>query len=415
MEGINMKSFKTYIEEARKGGEEKNPHISIMKALDKYKDNPDIFVTYTSIEKVGVNPQTQFSTPIGVYAYPLKEMYKLYANKGTGSFDVPWAGNMPYVSVLKRKGKYIDDIGVSYSSADYSKDIKVLYKYCIGKLQSAKFENDTNNEKINKDLLIYEFLKVVFKQAGKQAYSNTIGGQFWNITRFASLLLGSISTVIITPAGGIYFRFGGGEADKYTLKTKNFDLTQEVNLGDSSINFKPEKKNIELDDYDSRTTISIWAKLWIALGYNSVSDRSHNGIIHEAEKTQTVFFSPKGYDVVDTFLNKEIADKEDGGVELIYFTGTLATCPTDLKTKMNWSDAKINAAKTGKGWKLPNREELGKMYISLGIKKFKTSGYYWTSVSSEEVGTAWAMNMTTGLPISLPKSYPCWVRPIIVD
>lgn len=416
-----MKTFKTYIEEERKGGEEKNPHISIMRALEKYQGDENIFITYTKILKVGLNPRTIFSTPAGVYAYPLNEVWKLYANKRTGSFEVPWAGNMPYVSVLKRKGKHIDDIGVSYSSADYSKDIKTLYKYCIEKLQSVKFENDTNNYKINKDLLIYEFLKVVFKQASKEAYSNTIGGQFWNITRFASLLLGSISTVIIVPSGEIYFRFGSfnGEGNKYTLKTKNFDLTQEVNFGDSSINFKPEKKNIEFDKYDSLTTIGIWAKLWVALGYNSVADRSNNGIIHEAEKTQAVFFSPKGYDVLDTFLNKETKVKPgDNEVEQIYFTRELSTCPTDLKTKMNWNDAKMNAAKIGKGWKLPNTEEAELLYLNKsdsGIKNFKDSGYYWTSEKGTDPSTAKAIKMTSGEVITLPKNYGCWVRPVVVD
>ena len=53
--------------------------------------------TMTQIQKVGINPMTDYDTPAGVYAYPLNRDYynKLIKN------DLPFATNAPYCNVLK--------------------------------------------------------------------------------------------------------------------------------------------------------------------------------------------------------------------------------------------------------------------------------------------------------------------------
>ena len=53
--------------------------------------------TMTQIQKVGINPMTDYDTPAGVYAYPLNRDYydKLVDN------ELPFATNAPYCNVLK--------------------------------------------------------------------------------------------------------------------------------------------------------------------------------------------------------------------------------------------------------------------------------------------------------------------------
>lgn len=53
--------------------------------------------TMTSVQKVGINPQTEWETPAGVYAFPLtKDYYKKLLDN-----SLPFASNAPYCNILK--------------------------------------------------------------------------------------------------------------------------------------------------------------------------------------------------------------------------------------------------------------------------------------------------------------------------
>lgn len=78
---------------------------SVFSKLEKYKDDSSYFVTFTAIEKVGINPKNAFSTPIGVYAYNLKDLWKDWA-----SGDDFFGKDRPYVNLLKLKTDSILDI-----------------------------------------------------------------------------------------------------------------------------------------------------------------------------------------------------------------------------------------------------------------------------------------------------------------
>lgn len=61
------------------------------------------FVSFTSLEKLGVNPQTVYKdTPIGVYAYPLDYVVDFVGDHHSLS-ALPFAGNQPYVNVFTIK------------------------------------------------------------------------------------------------------------------------------------------------------------------------------------------------------------------------------------------------------------------------------------------------------------------------
>ena len=72
--------FKDIISELR-SNPELNPKISVLDALKKYKDDDSYFITFTTIEKVGLNPRSPFSTPVGLYAYKLKDVYEELESK----------------------------------------------------------------------------------------------------------------------------------------------------------------------------------------------------------------------------------------------------------------------------------------------------------------------------------------------
>jgi 8-oxo-dGTP diphosphatase len=90
---------------------------SVFPKLKKYKDDPSYFVTFTTLEKVGINPKNVFSTPIGVYAYNLKDLWKDWE-----AGDDFYGKDRPYVNLLKLKTDDVLDIE-NYRLNDIDLDI----------------------------------------------------------------------------------------------------------------------------------------------------------------------------------------------------------------------------------------------------------------------------------------------------
>lgn len=77
------------------GGKKYRDLIEVLRAI--YKEHGEnSFVTYTDIEKVGINPKVKFDTPVGIYSYPLS--YVLEKN-----LDPEFAADRPYLNVFVLK------------------------------------------------------------------------------------------------------------------------------------------------------------------------------------------------------------------------------------------------------------------------------------------------------------------------
>ncbi|MEI7488797.1 MAG: hypothetical protein WCJ72_15595, partial [Chryseobacterium sp.] len=77
-----------------KDQEFRNPLIAL-KHIQKTHPNPEnLVVTFTKIDKVGINPTSGYDTPLGIYLYPLNYVIErqLY---------MPFAGNKPYFNVCE--------------------------------------------------------------------------------------------------------------------------------------------------------------------------------------------------------------------------------------------------------------------------------------------------------------------------
>ena len=74
--------------EARRNPE-KNPHIGAWDLFFKYKDDPNVYISFTTIDKLGINPNSKFNTPNGIYTYPIKEFYENYIHGYLKDIDNP--------------------------------------------------------------------------------------------------------------------------------------------------------------------------------------------------------------------------------------------------------------------------------------------------------------------------------------
>jgi hypothetical protein len=101
-----------------------SPKQYVVDILEKYKDDPDVYISFTqdlSGPKLGINPKSKYSTPLGIYAYPLKIMWDTIK----GYSEIPFANQHPNLYVFKPKDPSKVLYNSKYTMADYKKDTKV--------------------------------------------------------------------------------------------------------------------------------------------------------------------------------------------------------------------------------------------------------------------------------------------------
>ena len=74
---------------------------------DEIAGTKNLFVSFTAIEKIGVNPLSKYSTPIGIYAYP-GEYVKSHVGSAGPMTLLPMAGEQPYANTFKAHGNIIN-------------------------------------------------------------------------------------------------------------------------------------------------------------------------------------------------------------------------------------------------------------------------------------------------------------------
>lgn len=89
-----------------------------MQVLAKYLVRPNMFVTFTDIEKLGINPQSEHkSTPSGIYAYPLKDAYAMMEKK-----LVSFAGDRKYICLFESSAHMLDIQAYTQDDFEYDMD-----------------------------------------------------------------------------------------------------------------------------------------------------------------------------------------------------------------------------------------------------------------------------------------------------
>lgn len=72
---------------------------SLFNALEPFRDDPTVFVTFTDVLKVGLNPKSEWDDPLGIYCYPVSEMWDRYSPE-----NVPFAGDRKYAFIMRATG-----------------------------------------------------------------------------------------------------------------------------------------------------------------------------------------------------------------------------------------------------------------------------------------------------------------------
>jgi hypothetical protein len=154
---------------------DRNPRIDKFEALEKYKSDPSVFIHYTNLEKLGVNPQTDFETPAGIYGYPLREMWGAFT-----AGKIPFASERKYIQVFRVAGRVLDV--ERYSESNLRADVEKLRAVVERKFPKAvaAFWGDEKGAVIDKDW------DDEIQDCRKSAFVGTPAGVFWYIVRRVS-------------------------------------------------------------------------------------------------------------------------------------------------------------------------------------------------------------------------------------
>lgn len=75
--------------------------------FDEKLDDNNCFVSFTSVDKLGINPKSEWNTPLGIYAYPASYVVK-EADTESGMDILPFAGDQPFVNIFQSTGNIIN-------------------------------------------------------------------------------------------------------------------------------------------------------------------------------------------------------------------------------------------------------------------------------------------------------------------
>jgi hypothetical protein len=92
---MNFKQWLILSEAITVDGKEFRQPLDALKYIQNNHPNPEnLFITFTAIDKVGINPKSQYDTPLGIYFYPLDYVVK-------NEMNVEFAGNQPYINLCE--------------------------------------------------------------------------------------------------------------------------------------------------------------------------------------------------------------------------------------------------------------------------------------------------------------------------
>lgn len=70
------------------------------KLLRKYAGDESVFVSFSDVNKLGLNPSSDYDTPIGIYAYPVDYVIERSLTNQR-SFNVPFASDRKFIIVFR--------------------------------------------------------------------------------------------------------------------------------------------------------------------------------------------------------------------------------------------------------------------------------------------------------------------------
>lgn len=237
---MRYKDFK--IAEARRNPEQ-NPKISVNEYIEQALAQAEplgdtnfknLFVSFTDLPKLGINPQSHYNTPIGIYAYPAEYVIDKTTQYGEKTStltmqSLPFAGGKPWANIFRaRVGANIINLK-RLSEAEYNNYCERLIDL-LTKIPS-KFKGTTEVlDRQNAEVVV---LNLMEDSIGFARVSSSYGGRLWYITYIISGNIPGNKSVVWT---SLFRRIGiDGFVDPDTEVIHPSEPTQAVFFGGNTV------------------------------------------------------------------------------------------------------------------------------------------------------------------------------------
>lgn len=328
------------IDELTRYRKEKGKKYDVYHVLKRVAKDPHAFVHFSDLDKLGINPQSSFNTPIGIYGYPLEAFDIEDIIKG----NVPFAGDRHYIHIFSVKPEYRDSVVFlsrdgSAINDDSDKEYENRARAIQDEAEIAQQELADKNRKIYQDIeaAINDFIDILERSENKvhKIVGGILGSNYQNLD-FAIEMIKSVAadkenktTNQVSSARKLldFIIIAQDEMGKNLKKRMNFlDQRAAIASSDHRTRFGEYWNATRLKN---RKNPQKWAKTLVGDGIVGVVDYG-SGIIHSNEPTQAVFFSKKFIDHIGTVPNKnELAGMDES-------VGPYATTPhsTHLQSRV---------------------------------------------------------------------------------
>lgn len=281
-----MRSFKSFLNEARKNANLKaQERLNALDTLAKWSTSPDIHISYTAINKIGVNPKSKFmDTPLAVYAYPLKEIWNDIQREGVR--NVKFAANTSkFIFVLKERGQKLKDVS-DYTRANLETDLKKIRGMVDAEVYDKAMENVTATASVNKNLP-YRYLQYFLYQVAVKSKKNIAA-----IAATISSMLSQLGYVGFSDRKGTGQIHQAEEIQSFFLTPKAYEVVDVIEI-----------RNLDVKDAEIRDMANYLKK--------NASNLSDDEIIKIVGKDFSLakYMGPPRPEVLKVFLDKTQAER----------------------------------------------------------------------------------------------------------
>ena len=131
--------------------------------LMQYINDDNAFISFTELDKLGINPNSDYGTPLGIYCYPIKLAYKYYKEKDKSFlYSLPFATDKKYFNIFKVKD-FDKVITENYTKEQLEEDYNKLKElYPNSKIYNKDFNLFNYKTEHNAGIPFYKHIKYPF-------------------------------------------------------------------------------------------------------------------------------------------------------------------------------------------------------------------------------------------------------------
>jgi len=265
-----------------------NPKLEMWKLADSLiTDPPTAFFTMTRVQKIGINPQSTFDTPLALYSYPVTEdlvdmlMGVYYPDEESPEEELASAKSLKKAEEISAKIKALNEAG-TYLELPFVSGVEYITFFSLD--PAGVFYTSIGMSSQELDAAVDRLRQFIRKYAGEST-SEIIS----DAESYARSYHG------LTQAGG------DNVGNLSALWTMTRQISQDLTSG--------EHEKLVASEISSRPMV-LWRRLLLTAGVNAVVDDAGLGLIHKNEKVQASIFSMSIVNIIQQFDNRTSAATE---------------------------------------------------------------------------------------------------------